>query len=122
MKYYRPGPSYLYEDSDEPWQLIIAACSLAGLFAGMIGILCWGVAHDFIRPTPDSMNWAIKAFIGTSIGSYITFNGKRHLNNIMAARKWRKEEKERVADITAKNKANKHKQLLTFIENCKNEK
>ena len=40
----------------------------------------------------------------------------------MAARKWRKEEKERVADITAKNKANEHKQLLTFIEICKNEK
>ena len=122
MKYYRPGPSYLYEDSDEPWQLILAACALAGLFAGMIGILCWGAAHDFINPTSESMDWAIIAFIGTFIGSYIFGCGPRHIRNMKAARKWRKEERERLADIAAKNKVNEHKQLLKFIENCKNEK
>lgn len=68
------------------------------------------------------MNWAIKAFIGTSIGSYISFNGKRHLRNMKAARKWRKEEKETNAKYIAATKAADHKQLLKFIENCKNEK
>ncbi|AKU43793.1 hypothetical protein CPT_Merlin147 [Citrobacter phage Merlin] len=122
MKYYRPGPSYLYQDSEDGIALVLIACAIVSMISSVVVMFIWGAMHNMDSPNSETVEWMVKGFVISFIASYIFGNGERHLNNIMAARKWRKEERERLADITAKNKVNEHKQLLKFIENCKNEK